>query len=56
LEKQGRKINKEWKGRSSIHGERLYIEIISMKITSFGGSKFWALIIDDFLSNCWRYY
>jgi hypothetical protein len=45
-------INKEWKGGSSILGERLYIDISSIKETSFGGSKVWALIIGDFLSYC----
>jgi hypothetical protein len=41
-------INKEWKGGNLIRGERLYVDISSIKETSFGGSKFWALIIDDF--------
>jgi hypothetical protein len=49
-------INKEWKRGSLIRGERLYIDISSIKGTSFGGSKFWALIIDDFLSYCWSYF
>jgi hypothetical protein len=47
-------INKEWKGGSSILGERLYVDISSIKGTSFGGAKFWALIIDDFSSYFWR--
>jgi hypothetical protein len=42
-------INKEWKGRSSIRG-RFYVDISSIKGTSFGRSEFWALIIDDFSS------
>jgi hypothetical protein len=41
-------INKEWKGGSLNRGERLYVDISSIKAISFGGSKFWALIIDDF--------
>jgi hypothetical protein len=49
-------INIEWKGGSSIHGERLCVDISSIKGTSFGGSNFWALIIDDFSSNCWSYF
>ena len=28
-------------------GERLFIDISSMKMRSLGGSKFWALIVDD---------
>jgi transposase InsO family protein len=34
----------------------LYVDISSIKGTSFGGAKFWALIIDDFLSYCWSYF
>jgi hypothetical protein len=49
-------INKEWKGGSSISGKRFYVDISSIKGTSFGGAKFWALIIDNFLSYCWSYF
>jgi hypothetical protein len=34
----------------------LYIDISSIKRTSFGGAKLWALIIDDFSSYCWSYF
>jgi hypothetical protein len=34
----------------------LYVDISSIKGTSFGGAKFWALIIDNFLSYCWSYF
>ena len=33
---------------SSKKGERLYIDISSIKKRSYGGSKFWVLIVDDF--------
>jgi hypothetical protein len=33
-------INKEWKGGSLIRGERFYVDISSIKGTSFGESKF----------------
>jgi hypothetical protein len=49
-------INKEWKGGSSICRERLYVDISSIIGTGIGGSKFWALIIDDFSSYCWGYF
>jgi hypothetical protein len=49
-------IKKEWKGRNSIHGERLYVDISSIKGISFGGSKFWALIIHDFSCYCWSHF
>jgi hypothetical protein len=40
-------INKEWNGGISIRRERLYLEIGSIKGSSFGGSKFghWSLMI-----------
>jgi hypothetical protein len=32
-----------------MRGQHLYIDISLIKGTSFGASKFWSLIIDDFL-------
>jgi hypothetical protein len=32
------------------------LTLLQVKGTSFGGSKFWELIIDDFLSYCWSYF
>jgi hypothetical protein len=49
-------MKKERKGGSSIRGERLYVDISSVKGTSFGRAKFWELIIDDFSSHCWSYF
>jgi hypothetical protein len=34
-------------------GERLYVDIRSIKGESYGGSKFCALGIDDYLGYCW---
>jgi hypothetical protein len=34
----------------------LYVDISSIKGTSFGGSIFWVLVIDDFSSYCWHYF
>ena len=34
-------------------GERLYIDISSIKRRSYGGSKFWVLIVDDFTKMKW---
>jgi len=33
-------VNKEWKGGSQIPGERVYLDITSIKDVSYGGSKF----------------
>jgi hypothetical protein len=41
-------INKDWKGSSINPGERLYADISSIKGESYGGSKFWALVVDDY--------
>ena len=46
-------VAKEWKGGSLIPGERLYIDISSIKNESFGGSKFWVLIVDNYTDYCW---
>jgi hypothetical protein len=36
-------------------GERLYVDISSIKERSFGGAKFWALIVDDYTDFCWSF-
>jgi hypothetical protein len=46
-------INKEWKGSSQIPCEKYYIVISSNKNASYGVSKFWALVVDDYTDYCW---
>jgi hypothetical protein len=48
-------INKQWPDSSNLPGERLYIDISSIKERSFGGAKFWALIVDDYSDYCWSF-
>jgi hypothetical protein len=48
--------NKVAKGGSQNSGERIYIDISSIKGENFGGSKFWALIVDDYTDFCWSYF
>jgi hypothetical protein len=48
-------VNKQWLGSSDSPGERLYIDISSIKERSFGGAKFWALIVDDYSDYCWSF-
>jgi hypothetical protein len=36
-------------------GERLYIDISSIKASSFSGEKFCALIVDDYSDYCWSF-
>jgi hypothetical protein len=38
-----RNVNKDWKGGSQAPGERVYLDISSIKGESYGGSCFWAL-------------
>ena len=47
------KIAKETTNKSTVPGERLCIEISSVRHPSYGGAKFWLLIIDDATRMCW---
>jgi hypothetical protein len=49
-------INKDWKGGSITPVERLYVDSSSIKGESYGGSKFWALVVGDYSSYCWGYF
>ena len=46
-------IPKITKAKASKTGERLFIDISSVNIESHGGSRFWALIVDDFSNYKW---
>jgi hypothetical protein len=48
-------VNKQWLGSSNLPGERLYIDISSIKERIFGVAKFWALIVDDYSDYCWSF-
>jgi hypothetical protein len=43
-----RYFNKDWKG-----GRRVYLDISSIKGESYGGSCFWALVVDDHANYFW---
>ena len=47
------KISKETTTRSNVPGERLCIDISSVRSPSYGGAKFWLLIINDVTRMCW---
>jgi len=49
-------IPKTLNKRSKKTGERLFIDISSVKTASYGGRKYWALIIDDASDYCWSYF
>jgi len=42
--------------RSTIPGERLYLDISSIKANSLGGKKYWALAVDDATSMKWSFF
>jgi hypothetical protein len=44
--------HKQWLQGRKNPGERLYIDILSIKGEIFGGSKLWALINDDCTNYC----
>jgi hypothetical protein len=48
-------VNKVCSGSSKILGERLYVDICSIQERSFGGFKFWALVVDDYTDYCWGF-
>jgi hypothetical protein len=52
---QQKNVNKNWLGSSNLSGERLYVDISSVKERSIGGAKFWDLIVDDYTDYCWSF-
>jgi hypothetical protein len=48
-----RNVNKEWKGGSQVLGERVYLDVSSIKSESYGCSHFWAIVVDDHTDYCW---
>lgn len=48
-----KKIPKTTHVKATRPGERLFVDISSMKNRSLGGSKFWALVVDDHTDFLW---
>jgi hypothetical protein len=46
-------LTKDWKGGSQVSGERVYVDISSIRYESYGGSCFWVLLVDDYSNYCW---
>jgi hypothetical protein len=48
------------KGNNTVNakhnGERLFMDLSSIKTTSYGGSKFWLLVVDDKTDYSWSYF
>jgi hypothetical protein len=49
-QKNTKKISEKYSERA---GERLFIDISSIQKKSYGGAKFWCLIVDDITDFCW---
>ena len=49
-------INKEPVPRSTTSGERLFLDISSVRTRSYGGAKYWLLVVDDATDYCWSYF
>jgi hypothetical protein len=43
----------DWKGGSQVLGERLFMDISSVRDLSLGGYKFWVLVVDECTDHCW---
>jgi hypothetical protein len=52
---QQENVNKNCLGSSNLPGERLYVNISSIKDRSIDGAKFWVLIVDDYTDYCWSF-
>ncbi len=42
------RFNHDWKEKSQAPAERVYLDISSIRGTSYGGSCIWVLIVDDY--------
>jgi hypothetical protein len=49
-------VGKEAKSKSTVPGERLFVDISSVSTVSFGGAKFWVLVVDDCTDKCWSFF
>ena len=48
--------NKSAANLSERPGEQISVDIISVNMTSYGGARFWALIVDKFTSMKWSFF
>ena len=50
-----KKLPKVTESTSKVRGERLHIDISSVKYKSYGGGKHWLLVVDDATDVNWSY-
>jgi len=46
-------LNKLSTTKSTVPGQRIFVDISSVSTKSFGGSKFWVLVVDEYTSKKW---
>jgi len=47
-----KKLNRDLQEKSETPGERLFLDISSVKVKSIGNAKFWLLVQDDATDMC----
>ena len=48
-----KRVPKVCKGRSGIPGERVYVDVAYTTVGSYGGAKYWGLLVDEFSWKKW---
>ena len=48
-----KRVSKSTESKATKIGERLFINISSVNIESYGGSKYWAIVVDDYSNFKW---
>jgi hypothetical protein len=56
IKSEKKNISKVSTGSSNVPGERICVDISSIKDESFGGAKFWALNLNVCTDYCWSYF
>jgi len=49
-------VPKQTESHSTVRGERLMVDISSVRCESGGGKKFWILIMDEWSDYCWSFF
>src|SRR6056300_736434 len=49
-------IAKTTSTKSTVGGERLFLDIASVNQSSFGGNQYWILVLDNFSGFCWTFF
>jgi len=51
--KKKKNIPKASINKAKVKGERVYMDISSIQYPSYGGSKYWTLLVDEATNKCW---